>query len=224
MRTVAQGIGARMTRGQAISKTLQTPESQRRLTKAQRGVWASYTPRQRARRIAAMTYAVNRPDILHKKSLATKRAFRDLKAKQRLIRGIHRSLTLKKRKNLSDAAKRGWSDPEIRAKHLKHGMTIKGGAGQPPAVFVKKLAMILEPLGYVREFAIKDISVKRTPKGQWPGRKLMYYMADFALPSRKISIECDGPHHNSFAQKAIDKRRDKALRRLGWKVIRVPHD
>lgn len=211
-------------RGAAISKTLQSPESQRRLALAQRGVWASYTPAQRKARIEAMTRAINNPAILRKKSLATKRAFKNPEAKHRLIQGIRNSITPEKIKRLSAIARKCWAKPEIRAKHLVHGNTFKGGAGRKPVKFVRHLSRLLLPAGYVMEFSIKDDSVKRTSRGTWPGKKVMFHVVDFALPSAKVVIECDGPHHNSTLQKQSDERRDKALHRLGWKVIRVKHD
>ena len=45
------------------------------------------------------------------------------------------------------------------------------------------------------------------------------YIADFAVPSRKLVIEVDGPHH--ALQRSADARRDRALRRLGWRVLRL---
>lgn len=45
------------------------------------------------------------------------------------------------------------------------------------------------------------------------------YVADFAIPSRKLLIEVDGPHHSR--QRSADARRDRHLAKLGWRVLRV---
>ncbi len=50
-----------------------------------------------------------------------------------------------------------------------------------------------------------------------------YYSLDFALPERRIAIECDGEYWHSFPEaRARDKRKDDFLASQGWKVIRFP--
>ncbi len=49
-----------------------------------------------------------------------------------------------------------------------------------------------------------------------------HYIADFAVASRKLVIEVDGPHH--ALQRSADARRDQALGTLGWRVLRVDAD
>ena len=44
------------------------------------------------------------------------------------------------------------------------------------------------------------------------------YIADFALPSRKLVIEIDGGHHASTV--ARDNARTRILEAKGWRVIR----
>lgn len=47
------------------------------------------------------------------------------------------------------------------------------------------------------------------------------YRIDLALQSHRIAIECDGKaFHSSPEQKAHDRRKNKYLRKNGWKVLR----
>ena len=45
------------------------------------------------------------------------------------------------------------------------------------------------------------------------------YIADFAAPSIRLVVEVDGGSH--FRRAAADARRDRWLRRNGWRVLRV---
>ncbi len=45
------------------------------------------------------------------------------------------------------------------------------------------------------------------------------FIADFAIPSRRLVIEVDGPCH--ARRGARDVRKDRALARLGWRVLRL---
>lgn len=71
-------------------------------------------------------------------------------------------------------------------------------------------AALLCPVGYVREFAV------------WFKDKFGYktgYKLDFALVSRKVNIEIDGPKHVGTTQSDVE--RDTKMKSLGWLVIRV---
>ncbi len=46
------------------------------------------------------------------------------------------------------------------------------------------------------------------------------YIADFCAPSRRLIVEVDGPYHAQRA--AQDARREAALRKAGWRVLRLP--
>ncbi len=47
------------------------------------------------------------------------------------------------------------------------------------------------------------------------------YRVDFALPHWKIAIELDGhEYHKTKSQRTYDARRERALQRQGWRVIR----
>lgn len=50
-------------------------------------------------------------------------------------------------------------------------------------------------------------------------------LVDFHWPADRVVLEIDGPtHETSSVQRARDRRRDVRLRRLGWRVLRVPAD
>jgi very-short-patch-repair endonuclease len=55
--------------------------------------------------------------------------------------------------------------------------------------------------------------VRQHPVGQ--------YRIDFAIPSQKFGIELDGhATHSSPAAIAADRRRQRALEEMGWRIIR----
>ena len=111
--------------------------------------------------------------------------------------------------------------PEIRKKHLKaieernkrYPHKFSGGNGQPPIPYIVQIAKILEPAGFVREYRIS----RQSKKGGC-------YTLDFAHVEGKIDIECDGRSHGKIGQRKKDQERDKFLKNLGWKVIRVKYD
>lgn len=51
--------------------------------------------------------------------------------------------------------------------------------------------------------------------------KIGPYKADFLL-GESLVCELDGPHHTQPEQKAHDLKRDKYLRKMGYKVLRIP--
>jgi len=58
--------------------------------------------------------------------------------------------------------------------------------------------------------------------GVWFRRQVVVgrFVADFAAASVKLVVEVDGTAHARRA--AADARRDRALARLGWRVVRLP--
>ena len=51
------------------------------------------------------------------------------------------------------------------------------------------------------------------------------YLIDFAIPAKKIAIECDGKYwHDSERQKGRDKNRDEFLSSHEWTVIRFSEE
>jgi very-short-patch-repair endonuclease len=47
------------------------------------------------------------------------------------------------------------------------------------------------------------------------------YIVDFMIYPQRIVLEVDGGYHDEPAQQAYDKRRDKYLRNLGLRIVRV---
>ena len=45
------------------------------------------------------------------------------------------------------------------------------------------------------------------------------YIADFCAPAARLVVEVDGGYH--ARQRAADARRDRALQRLGYRVLRL---
>jgi len=48
------------------------------------------------------------------------------------------------------------------------------------------------------------------------------YIADFVAPSARLVVEVDGAYHADPGRLRADARRDSALSRLGYRVVRVP--
>ncbi len=46
------------------------------------------------------------------------------------------------------------------------------------------------------------------------------YIADFAVPARRLVIEVDGAYHAT--RRGADARRDRELGRRGWRMLRLP--
>lgn len=123
-------------------------------------------------------------------------------------------------KKVSECTKKAMHRDDVRKKHLRglrrarknHGINFKGGNGQEPVAFVKLLADSLIPIGFVQEHIVAI--------PHYRGR----YALDFALVEGKIDIEVDGPSRRPVKKQERDAVRDKFLKSLGWKVIRVKHD
>jgi very-short-patch-repair endonuclease len=48
------------------------------------------------------------------------------------------------------------------------------------------------------------------------------YIADFCVPVLRLVVEVDGGYHAERG--GADGRRDRDMRRLGYRVVRVPHE
>ena len=46
------------------------------------------------------------------------------------------------------------------------------------------------------------------------------FVADFVAPAERVIVEVDGAHH--ARRRAADARRDRALARMGYRVLRLP--
>lgn len=126
------------------------------------------------------------------------------------------------REKVSEATKTAMHRPEVRARHLaglarQEGTNFRGGNGKPLTPTVTRMAEVLEPLGFVREFAIKTKghgTAHRTPP---------VYKADFGHPDLLVAIELDGPSHRPRERQRLDQKKTEVLKALGWRVIRVAH-
>ena len=113
--------------------------------------------------------------------------------------------------------------PQIRSKHLKglgrarqeYGNMFKGGNGAPMTPMVREFALLLEPLGFQREYVI------RTRGHRTQDKPPTYYKADFAHPQWRMVIELDGKMHLSKGAKVTDAKKDRVLNALGWEVRRI---
>jgi very-short-patch-repair endonuclease len=54
------------------------------------------------------------------------------------------------------------------------------------------------------------------------GERPHHYKVDVAIPSKMIGIEVDGSSHK--CRKLQDERKDLRLRRVGWKIVRIPEN
>ena len=67
----------------------------------------------------------------------------------------------------------------------------------------------------LRAFAEADVTVV-------PQHPISYYTVDFAIPSARLVIECDGIYwHSRPKQQKRDKNKDAHLQGLGWFVLRL---
>jgi hypothetical protein len=90
-----------------------------------------------------------------------------------------------------------------------------GGNGRQLA---KPQSTLLKALGLTEEFAEYPVPTKpiRSKNTSFPP----CYKIDIALPDHKIAIECDGWGRNE----EIDMKKDNALERLGWTVLRFKNE
>ena len=130
------------------------------------------------------------------------------------------------REKVSLATRKAMRTPEIRERHLNglkralraHGVNFKGGNGQEPTELIKQIAGVLEPQGFIQEYAVL------TKKQIHNFQNVPYaYKVDFGNPKLKIAIEMDGPCHRGRAQQIKDQKKTRTLQALGWIVLRYLH-
>jgi len=73
----------------------------------------------------------------------------------------------------------------------------------------------LKDLGFMPEFVIG------IGRGKWRPGLPKNYRIDLANPEAKIAIELDGGSHSTKTRRERDQRKDRFLKREGWKVIRL---
>jgi hypothetical protein len=91
----------------------------------------------------------------------------------------------------------------------------RGGNGRGPTKAEKSLAE-------VGQFKMGHI-VKTGHCRNGSGYPISYKL-DLAWPSLKITVEVDGPSHQSLRVQEADRRKESFLRSKGWKVFRVSNE
>ena len=94
--------------------------------------------------------------------------------------------------------KMGWRPP------------VHGGNGRP---MPEPQRLLLAALGsrFIPEFPV-TIPDSSNHRG--------HYLIDLAYPHGEVAVEVDGRSHNTVKQRRRDRRKDRILRKLGWKVFR----
>ena len=94
-----------------------------------------------------------------------------------------------------------WKDPEYREKVSE---ARKGAFQSPTSIEIAmEKELTNQGIDFEQEYPINGFRI------------------DFALPDIKLAIECDGDYWHSLPGiKEKDKRRDKALGKLGWTTLR----
>jgi very-short-patch-repair endonuclease len=53
---------------------------------------------------------------------------------------------------------------------------------------------------------------------------ILGYIVDFYCPPARLVVEVDGGVHQTAKQRAYDSEKDRALRRRGFRILRLPSD
>ena len=101
------------------------------------------------------------------------------------------------------------------AKAAGRTIKIKGGNGTGMANAEGALSQVLPP-GWVWSFAVSTKGLDRKAL-----RLPTNYKIDFAYPKARVAIEVDGSSHHLLARQAQDRKKEAALRALGWSVLRL---
>src|SRR5690606_29702289 len=88
---------------------------------------------------------------------------------------------------------------------------VRGGNGKPPTVPEVILNMMFCDLGFVQQPIIRTGWGVGLPK---------FYKPDMGHWGLRISLEADGPSHNTLERQASDARKDAFLIGEGWTVLR----
>jgi len=85
----------------------------------------------------------------------------------------------------------------------------------------------IPPIEEILSGILKKNKISYYPQFRVRRKNRKIYRMDFALPCRKgwLNVECDGFRwHSRKQQRLKDRRRDKELRKLGWKILRIPEE
>jgi len=100
---------------------------------------------------------------------------------------------------------------KVSLKKLKSSKTLHELLGIPPIEEILESLLIMSGIKFYRQYYVKY-------------QKGRYFRLDFAVPSVKkwIDVECDTTKWHLRKEQIIkDKDRDKILKKLGWKILRV---
>lgn len=112
-----------------------------------------------------------------------------------------------KQKAMDTKKKNGWQPIWIENPDLRGG---NGRFTKPQKILWKKLNEVSK--GWEME---QPVSL-----GEWEPGYPKNYKLDIGNSYHKIGIECDGDSHNSAKIKAKDRKKEKKLEELGWRVLR----
>lgn len=111
----------------------------------------------------------------------------------------------KQEKRAAEIRKKGQAT--LRRQGYKH---LTGGNGQAMPLPQRLLA---EALGWKTEYPIPTMTRrKKIPTS---------YKVDLANPKRKVGVEVDGQSHLTKERRRLDRKKEKVLADLGWRIIRV---
>lgn len=158
-------------------------------------------------------------------------------AKWRVAAGKQAPWTPERRARVSEAVK-AWhaKNPHV-AEHARDRMLVKNPMREETTR--RKMSSTLKRIGYgpkvrggngkgptVAEVRVLDLF----PRAEWnlvirtkgaEGDNLPnHYKVDVAFPKEKLAVEIDGASHNALQRQDQDRKKETALRSLGWTVLR----
>lgn len=184
-------------------------KSIRQLRKIQRSNVGKKWPKSFGKKISkSLKKYFSNPRNIKKHSLRTKKLWAKESFRRKVIKGQNTPEANRGRiKAIKKTNKILWNDPNFVARITKARKTsrrVKTGTFGPSKIH-------LSIFRYLCRKGIRGLRIEY---------QIPPYLIDIAIPKKKVAIEVDGKFwHNN---KKKEKRRDKFLRHLGWKVVHVP--
>ncbi len=114
-----------------------------------------------------------------------------------------------RRLKISNSGKRVWATRNPEERRLLTLLWRQAAYRSQPTVIELAVCRVLDELGIVYE---TQVSIDR-------------YVVDILIPDRRLVIECDGSYWHSLPGAAEkDRKRDRRLKELGYKVVRLPEE
>lgn len=143
------------------------------------------------------------PEIRRKMVYGIKKVWRDPKYRAKLLKAIRRLWQDPKyRAKQSKAMRRRWRDPKFAKKIIEGNLSLARAKPSKAQIKVFKELCASGIKGLKIDFLVSR------------------FLLDIADPVAKRCAETDGPYWHRNRKKS-DRRRDRILRSLGWKVMRV---